>query len=176
MVRTDVDLRMAIEDAVRMMQESIAKRGIEVRVDCREGPREVRVPASRFHQMLVNLVKNAIEAIEDLGEDLGGSNGPEVRPRIRIDSYVEKEFLVIDVIDNGIGIHPDRFRIIFAPGHTSKEKGSGLGLHSSANFVLSSGGSIEPLSEGVGSGTTMRVRMRLSSVAPSFNGAGAARA
>ena len=170
MVRTDVDLRVAIDDAVRMMQESITKRGIEVRVDCREGPREIRVPASRFNQMLVNLVKNAIEAIEDLD----GANGPEVPPRIRIDSYVEKEFLVIDVIDNGIGIHPDRFRIIFAPGHTSKGKGSGLGLHSSANFVLSSGGSIEPLSEGAGSGTTMRVRMRLSSVAPSFNGAGSA--
>ena len=169
-VRTDVDLRTALDDAVRMMQESIAKRGIEVRIECREGPREIRVHESRFHQMLVNLVKNAIEAIEDLG----GSGGPEVRPRIRIDSYVEKEFLVIDVIDNGIGIHPDRFRIIFAPGYTSKKKGSGLGLHSSANFVLSSGGTIEPLSDGAGSGTTMRVRMRLSSVAPGFSGASSA--
>ena len=170
MVRTDVDLRVAIDNVVRMMQESTAKRGIEVRVDCREGPREIRVHESRFHQMLVNLVKNAIEAVEELD----GSDRPEVPPRIRIDSYVEKEFLVIDVIDNGIGIHPDRFRIIFAPGHTSKKKGSGLGLHSSANFVLSSGGSIEPLSEGVGRGTTMRVRMRLSSVAPSFSGASSA--
>ena len=40
----------------------------------------------------------------------------------------------------------------------TKESGTGLGLHSAANFVVGSGGTIEPLSEGIGRGTTMRVR------------------
>ena len=163
-VRKDIALRGAIDDAVKILQESIAKRGIEVRVDCRGTPDTIRIHESRFHQMLVNLIKNAVEAVEDLAESTG-SNEP---PRIRIDSYVEGIFLVIDVTDNGIGIQPDRFRIIFAPGHTTKKQGSGLGLHSSANFASASGGRIEPLSEGVGRGTTMRVWLRLSSVAPGF--------
>lgn len=38
---------------------------------------------------------------------------------------------------------------------------SQLGLHSAANFVIGSGGSIRPLSDGIGAGTTMRVTLRL---------------
>lgn len=52
-------------------------------------------------------------------------------------------------------------REIFTAGYTTKESGTGLGLHSAANFVVGSGGTIEPLSEGVGRGATMRVRLRL---------------
>ena len=116
--------------------------------------------------MLVNLVKNAMEAIDDLaGADRAGGTG--ARPCIRIDSYVEGDFLVVDVIDNGIGISPDQHKIIFAPGFSSKANGSGLGLHASANFAIASGGRIQPLSEGIGKGTTMRVLLRLSSIMPS---------
>ena len=165
-VRKDVNLRRAIDDVVRMLQESIAGRGIDVRVDCGRAPDEIRIEESRFHQMLVNLVKNAVEAIDDLaGAD--GSEGTEARPRIRIDAYVEGDYLVVDVIDNGIGIGPDQFKLIFAPGFTSKVDGSGLGLHASANFAIASGGRIQPLSEGLGKGTTMRVRLRLSTITPS---------
>ena len=167
-VRKDVNLRRAIDDAVRILQESIARRGIDVRVDCDRAPDEIRIEESRFHQMLVNLVKNAIEAIDDLASTGGssGSDGPEARFRIRIDAYVEGDYLVVDVIDNGVGIGPDQLKLIFAPGFTSKVDGSGLGLHASANFAISSGGRIQPLSEGIGKGTTMRVRLRLSSITP----------
>ena len=166
-VRKDVNLRRAIDDAVRILQESIARRGIDVRVDCDRAPDEIRIEESRFHQMLVNLVKNAIEAIDDLAS-ANGSDEPEARSRIRVDAYVEGDYLVVDVSDNGIGISPDQFRLIFAPGFTSKVDGSGLGLHASANFAISSGGRIQPLSEGIGKGTTMRVRLRLSSVTPNI--------
>ena len=164
-VRKDVNLRRAIDDAVRMFQESIARRGIDVHVDCDRAPDEIRIEESRFHQMLVNLVKNAIEAIDDLAST-NGSDGPGMRSRIRIDTYAEGDYLVVDVTDNGIGISPDQFKLIFAPGFTSKADGSGLGLHATANFAIASGGRIQPLSEGIGKGTTMRVRLRLSSVTP----------
>ena len=175
--RKDVNLRSAIEDAVKILQESIARRGIEVRIDCARAPDDIRIEESRFHQMLVNLVKNAVEAIDDLersnGPDGPGPNGPDAGPRIRIESYVDGDFLVVDVIDSGIGLGPDQQRIIFAPGYTTKANGSGLGLHSSANFVIASGGRIQPLSDGIGKGTTMRVRLRFSSVLPGAAPAGA---
>ena len=63
---------------------------------------------------------------------------------------------------DGIGLTPESVREIFTAGYTTKESGTGLGLHSAANFVVGSGGTIEPLSEGIGRGTTMRVRLRLS--------------
>ena len=52
-VRKDISLRGAIDAAVNILQESIAKRGIEVRVDCRGTPETIRIHESRFHQMLV---------------------------------------------------------------------------------------------------------------------------
>ena len=160
-VRKDVNLRKAITEAVKLLQDSLAKRGIQVHIDCQNAPKEIRIQESKFHQMLVNLIKNAIEAIDDL-EKL---DGLEVKPSIQIRSYVQGDFLVLDVIDNGIGIEVKRSKIIFAAGYTTKEGGSGLGLHSIANFIIGSGGQIHPLSAGTGQGTTMRVKLRLPSVA-----------
>ena len=161
MVRKDIDLQKAITDAVRLLQDSLAKRNIRIHIDCKNAPKEIRIQESKFHQMLVNLIKNAVEAIDDLAK----SSGLKAKPRIQIRSYVQGDFLVFDVIDNGIGIEGKNSRIIFSAGYTTKEGGSGLGLHSTANFVIGSGGQIYPLSPGAGKGTTMRIKLRLSSVA-----------
>ena len=109
--------------------------------------------------MLVNLMKNAIEAIDALAA-AGDGAAPREPPRIRIACYLQDDFLVVDVIDNGIGLVEQRKRMVFTAGYTTKDGGSGLGLHSAANFVIASGGSIRALSDGVGTGTTIRVMLR----------------
>ncbi len=162
MDRKDIDLHDALSGAVRVLRDSIAKRGIQVAVDCDNAPREIRIQESQFHQMLVNLVKNALEAIDELA----AAQGLEDAPRIRIRASAGEEFLNLEVIDNGIGIRNKDTKVLFSPGYTTKESGSGLGLHSAANFVIALGGRIQPLSEGAGKGTTMRVTLPLSSVAP----------
>ena len=149
----DVDLRQTVVDAVKVLQESLTRRAIELQIDCGSMPVTVRIQESRFHQMLVNLVKNAIEAIDERGGTQGGV--------VRIVAQVEGETLELEVTDNGIGLEPERLRTIFSPGYTTKAEGSGLGLHSAANYVIGSGGSIEALSDGIGRGTTMRIRLRL---------------
>ena len=159
-VRKEADLRKLINDAVKMLQELVSRGNIRIHIDCQNAPKVIRVHESKFHQMLVNLIKNSIEAIDDLAR----SGGLEAPPCIRIRSYVRQEFLVLDVIDNGIGIAEKHSRIIFNAGYTTKETGTGLGLHSAANFVVGSGGKIHPLSSGAGQGTTMRVLLRLSSL------------
>ncbi len=162
MDRKDVDLHDALSGAVRVLRDSLNKRGIQVAIDCENAPREIRIQESQFHQMLVNLVKNSLEAIDELA----AAQGLDETPRIRIRASAGEEFLNLEVIDNGIGIRNKDTRVLFSPGYTTKESGSGLGLHSAANFVIASGGRIEPLSEGTGKGTTMRVTLPLSSVAP----------
>ena len=159
-VRKEVTLRQAIMDAVKIIKDSLDKRGIRVSVDCQRAPSKIWIHESRFHQMLVNFVKNAIEAIDDLAK----AGEPDVNPSIRINAYVGEDALVLDVIDNGIGMEPDQLKVIFSPGYTTKKEGSGLGLHSAANFVIGAGGSISSLSQGIGRGTTMRVKFRLSSL------------
>ena len=158
----NVNLRQAILSAVKLQQESIDKRGIQVQVNCENAPQEIRVQESQFHQMLVNLVKNSIEAIDELIQ----SGRLNETPRIGVKAYIDGDFLCLDVTDNGIGIAQKNLKLIFTAGYTTKESGTGLGLYSSANFVIGSGGQIYPLSEGIGKGTTMRIMLRCSSVIP----------
>ncbi len=158
----NIDLQKAILSAVKLQQDSIDKRGIQVHVDCEDAPQEIRVQESQFHQMLVNLFKNSIEAIDELTR-LSGRNET---PHIEVKAYISEDFLCLDVTDNGIGIAQKNLKLIFSAGYTTKASGTGLGLHSSANFVIGSGGKIYALSEGIGKGTTMRIMLRRSSVIP----------
>ena len=162
MDRKDIDLYDALSGAFRVLRDSLNKRGIRTAVDCGNAPQEIRVRESQFHQMLVNLVKNSIEAIDEHAVLFGLQEAP----RIRIRACASEGFLNLEVIDNGIGIENKDTRMLFTAGFTTKKSGSGLGLHSAANFVIASGGRIEPSSEGKGNGTTMRVMLPLSAVAP----------
>ena len=166
LARKDIDLHEALSGAVRVLRDSLDQRGIQVVIDCDGAPRRIRIQESQFHQMLVNLVKNSLEAIDDLA----AAQGLDDTPLIRIRAGTGEEFLDIEVADNGIGIRNKDTRVLFSPGYTTKETGSGLGLHSAANFVIGLGGRIQPLSEGTGKGTTMRVTLPLSSVAPHATG------
>ena len=158
----DINLEDALTEAARVLQDSLDRRGIRIEIDCEDAPSEIRIQESPFHQMIVNLIKNSLEAIDALA----ASGGLDETPRIRIRAYIEGDFFFLDVSDNGIGIDMKRQKLIFTAGYTTKESGSGLGLYSSANFVTGSGGQIYPMSDGIGSGTTMRVRLRRSSVTP----------
>ena len=160
--RKDINLRQAIDDAITVLAESIKKRDIDVHVECDNTPDEIRTQESQFHQMLVNLIKNSVEAIDELAILMDYSEPPFIKVRC----YVKLTSFILEVIDNGVGLERDKFTIIFGGDYTTKESGSGLGLHSIANFVDGLGGKIYPLSDGIGKGATMRVILPLSSVTP----------
>ena len=129
-VRKDVNLKKILNEGAKLLQESLDKRGIQLDIDCRKAPNEIRVQESQFHQMIVNLIKNSIEAIDELA----ATEGLDHPPRIEVKAYPEKDYLALDVTDNGIGIDKGKHKTIFAAGYTTKGSGSGLGLHSTANF------------------------------------------
>ena len=158
--RKDINLTDAISDAIKILQDSIDKRGIQIEIDADNIPEEIRIQESQFHQMLVNITKNAIEAIDELAES-GESRGV---PCIQFRAYIDGDFFCLDVTDSGIGIAPEHINKVFSAGFTTKERGNGLGLHSSANFVISSGGKIQAFSEDKGKGTTIRITLQCSSV------------
>ena len=162
MDQKDIHLMDAFSSAITVLQESVDKREIETVIDCENAPQEIRIQESQFHQMMVNLIKNSIEAIDDLA----ASDKIEETPRIQIRAYIEGNFLYLDVRDNGIGIEQTNLKKIFSAGYTTKKTGSGLGLHSAANFVIGSGGKIHALSDGIGKGTTLRIMLRLSAITP----------
>ena len=120
--------------------------GVEMHIDYTE---QITVPAHpvRIHQLLLNLVTNAIDACE----------GSTVSTVI-ISAHKKNDQVVISVTDTGAGISPDRLATLFVKSFTTKEKGSGLGLMTVKSVVEHDlKGTIAVTSE-VGKGSMFEVR------------------
>jgi signal transduction histidine kinase len=98
-------------------------------------------------QVLVNLVKNAMQAMTR-----GGA--------LTLETGQTDEAVWVSVGDTGGGIPPDRINHIFEPFYTTKKKGTGLGLMIVQRIVRQHGGHIE-LESRVNEGTTFRIRLPL---------------
>lgn len=117
----------------------------------------VRADAEQLHQVLINLVQNAIQAMKGTGLI---SVTTRVRPA-RSSPYsatttMAPELVEIGVRDAGPGITPQVLKNLFVPFFTTKEKGTGLGLAISQRMVEGMGGRIEVVSQ-AGSGSTFSV-------------------
>ena len=82
-------------------------------------PEDLNLYADRImvEQVLINLLKNAIEACEE-----------SLSPQIIVEAVQKNGMVIISVIDNGSGIVPEAIDKIFVPFFTTKSKGSGIGL------------------------------------------------
>src|SRR5579863_3342420 len=118
---------------------------------------EVELPAesmpARFDrrlisQALTNIIKNATEAIGALSlaahpAAAAGQGGVAERGRIAVSARREAEHIVIDVIDNGIGLPKENRARLLEPYVTTREKGTGLGLAIVGRILEEHGGGIE---------------------------------
>ena len=106
---------------------------ISIEVDIQPDDLLLYADESLISQVVLNLLKNAFEAIGDEKED----------GLIRIKSYVGKnEEVIIEVCNNGPVIPPDVQEHIFIPFFTTKDKGSGVGLSISRQIMRLSGGNL----------------------------------
>lgn len=90
--------------------------------------------AEQLEQVLINLIKNGMEACEAVA-----------KPCVEVLAYIpeqEKNKVRIDVTDNGTGIPADVLDKIFIPFYTTKKQGSGIGLSLSKQILRQHGGSI----------------------------------
>lgn len=153
----EVDLHRGIDESLDLLRHHL-KHGIEVeRVYGEIG----RVPgyAGQLHQVFMNLLTNAAQAIEEARDEAG----PQAQPgHIRIVTRRQGDRVVITVGDNGPGMPPDVLSRIFDPFFTTKEvgKGSGLGLSIVHGIVDRHGGTIHVESK-IGEGTTFTVTLPL---------------
>lgn len=118
---------------------------------------KVRADAEQLHQVLMNLVQNAVQAMKGSGSIAVTTR---VRPR-RSSPYATSqpsgpEMVEISVRDAGPGIAPQVLKHLFVPFFTTKEKGTGLGLAISQRMVEGMGGRIEVVSQ-PGAGSTFSV-------------------
>ncbi|MEG3639222.1 PAS domain S-box protein [Magnetococcus sp. PR-3] len=148
------DLSELIEDALIIQADILEKYKIEVTVNISPLLRQVNLPRSQFLQMMINLIKNAREAIADrtAPNDEPNQIGISVMPK----GVVR---MLIHVVDNGCGIAEEDLTRIFHFGVTMKKQGSGLGLHSIANFVQGLEGTIEAISAGKDKGALFNIEL-----------------
>lgn len=127
----EVDLHAGIENALALVQHLLRGR-ITVHREYGDLPR-VRCAPGQLNQVFMNLLLNAIEAIE-------GTGNVTVRTSTQGDGM-----LVVEINDDGVGIPPENLDRIFDPGFTTKgvKVGTGLGLSIAFRVVESHGGRIE---------------------------------
>jgi signal transduction histidine kinase len=100
---------------------------------------------------LVNLISNAKYAV------VHGSD-PIKRVTVSIQAP-SKEWVRIQVSDNGIGIAPENLKRIFVHGFTTKKDGHGFGLHTSALAAKEMGGALHVHSDGLGHGADFTLEL-----------------
>jgi two-component system nitrogen regulation sensor histidine kinase NtrY len=133
---------MAPEDAADTVRQAVfLMRHANAEIDIEAELAQDRMPAKfdrrLISQALTNIIKNATEAIAAVPPaDLG-------RGRIRVFAAREGDDIVIDVIDNGVGLPKDNRSRLLEPYVTTRDKGTGLGLAIVGKILEDHGGRIE---------------------------------
>ncbi|MFZ1058600.1 MAG: ATP-binding protein [Candidatus Rokuibacteriota bacterium] len=149
-----VDLGRLISESVSFVERQAALANKRIIVEPFPSPVQLKADAQMLQQLLLNLLTNALDAIEGAGEVQIAANTVAIRRG-------QQQFLQISVADNGCGIPQENLSKVFDPFFTTKEvgKGTGLGLPICQSIVEQHGGTIEIKSEGIGKGTTVTVKL-----------------
>jgi two-component system, NtrC family, nitrogen regulation sensor histidine kinase NtrY len=129
------DVADTVRQAVFLMK--VGHPEIDIEVELREDPLRAQFDRRLISQALTNIIKNATEAIEAVpSEKLG-------KGRIDVVAGRENDDIVIDVIDNGVGLPKVARARLLEPYVTTREKGTGLGLAIVGRVLEDHGGRIE---------------------------------
>ena len=129
------DIADTVRQAVFLMR--VGNSEIDINSEIAEDPMPARFDRRLMSQALTNLIKNATEAIAAVpSAELGKGS-------IRVFAARDGDDVVIDVVDNGIGLPKENRSRLLEPYVTTREKGTGLGLAIVGRIVEDHGGSIE---------------------------------
>ncbi|MDM8547093.1 sensor histidine kinase [Candidatus Venteria ishoeyi] len=143
------DMGQVLRETTELMSDSLNRYHIQLQLELQDVP-PVRGERAKLHQVINNLMSNAKEALRVT---------PVSQRKFSFSLYEKNNWVVLDAIDNGEGIAPDRLTHIFQHGYTTKTNGHGFGLHSCANYIGEMGGYIEAFSEGKGKGCLLRISL-----------------
>jgi len=133
-----------------MMSDAMHKRGGVIQMhSARELP-SVHCERAKVMQIILNLLKNAIEAFDD--------GAPSERPTIVITARESEDAMIeIEIADNGPGFGPEVAARLFEIGFSTKDRGSGLGLGGCLRIARSLNGDLVVESPGPGEGARARL-------------------
>jgi signal transduction histidine kinase len=148
-------LELAEVPAVRPLERlrevlagEIEKRGAQVAVEDRSNGARVRIDPAQIDQLLMNLAQNALAAAEDAGR----------RPVLTLTTYRRGAAVVLELVDNGVGIPVGQEAKVFDLFYSTRKGGTGLGLAIVQRIARAHGGSVS-VKSAPGVGTAVSVEL-----------------
>ena len=141
------DLNTTVEHAVMLGRQQALTKSIQITLQKDPSLPEIEHDSDQIHQVLLNLLINALQAIDHEG-------------KISVSVQAHGKVAVVEVTDNGRGIPPEQLPHIFRPFFTTKGEGTGLGLSLARRIVEDHQGRIDVVST-VAKGSTFTVVLPL---------------
>ncbi|WP_078409984.1 ATP-binding protein [Priestia abyssalis] len=127
-----LDLKQQIEQVIDLLSSYALLNNIEFQTTLEESL-HVRANTIELKQVLINLMKNAIEAMDAM----------EGEGTITVHSRQNDRFVIIDIADTGIGMTPEEMKRLGTPFYSLKDRGTGIGLMVCYNIIEKYKGKIE---------------------------------
>ncbi|HTL59317.1 MAG TPA: ATP-binding protein [Candidatus Limnocylindrales bacterium] len=122
-----VEIAKIVNHVCDLLRPEAATRQIEISVRIQDPLPEIQADSVRLTQALLNLVINAIQAVERNGQ-------------VEVTAQLLEQSLSLSVLDNGPGLPTEKLASIFDPFFTTKSEGHGLGLWIAQQIVTAHGG------------------------------------
>jgi signal transduction histidine kinase len=155
-----LDINAAVRRTVQIVSSQITDGAIDVQLDLSDPLPRARIDPEKFRQVLMNLMQNAIQAMDGRGKVTVTTSTRRLMRRVpppvpsepgapqsRRSLPEDMEQIEVSVRDTGPGISPKVLRNLFVPFFTTKTQGTGLGLAISQSIVQNAGGTIEVQSQ-----------------------------
>jgi signal transduction histidine kinase len=130
-IKEEIKVKELFEGVFRLLKFSLEENKIHYSVKVHPETLQIYADRNLVEQVIINLVKNSLEALDETREKLIEINAFEVNSR-----------KIIEVADNGKGIPPELAEDIFIPFYSTKNEGSGIGLSLSRQVMRFHGGNI----------------------------------
>lgn len=134
---SEVPVSSLLREVVLLTESDAVMKGCEMELveNSPSGALFVSIDVKQIKQVILNIIRNAIDAIDDVAALRKG--------HIRIITRQEEQWVAIHIRDNGKGISLKTMERLFDPFFTTKEDGTGLGLSVSYRIIKNHGGTIE---------------------------------
>ena len=144
----EVPAARPLERLVEVLAGEVEKRSARIAVDDRSNGAKVRVDPAQIDQLMMNLAQNSLTAAEEAGR----------APALTLTAYRRGAAVVLELLDNGIGIPPDQEAKIFDLFYSTRKGGTGLGLAIVQRIARAHGGTVTVRSA-PGVGTAISVEL-----------------
>jgi signal transduction histidine kinase len=129
--RQIIDVKEIIAEMTILLRGEADRHSITVNIEIEPDTPKIMADRVQLQQVFMNLMLNAIEAMKDAGGELTIRLRPDTEGR-----------LIVSISDTGIGLRTENTEQIFAPFHTTKSQGTGMGLSITRSIVESYGGRV----------------------------------